>query len=294
MKQLDMKKVRPLIRMAMEEDLGPGDVTTDLLFTDGTRAKATVVTREEIVVAGLPIVEEILHQYDERLKMTAHYRDGQSAHVGAKLATIEGPLRPAAELDQEIENLIGVVGREVVDQREGVEVDLVSFAAFDGAHDAVPRAVAAEVEAIVVVQLLRAIDADADQEFVLVQEFAPVGIVQEDRIRLERISDLLAGDAVLLLQLHRPFVEVHAHQCRLAPLPGKPRQLKSQAHVILHEPFEHGVAHALASRADLSGAALVEAVPAIDVAVGTRGFNQKCKRLCHIGYQHSPVCVLSS
>ena len=34
---LDIKQVRPLIRMAMEEDLGRGDVTTNLLFQDGTR-----------------------------------------------------------------------------------------------------------------------------------------------------------------------------------------------------------------------------------------------------------------
>ena len=101
-----MKKVRPLIRMAMEEDLGPGDVTTDLLFTDGTRAKAMVVTREEIVVAGLPIVEEILRQYDERLKMTVYYRDGQSAHVGSKLAMIEGPLRSMLSVERVMLNFL--------------------------------------------------------------------------------------------------------------------------------------------------------------------------------------------
>jgi nicotinate-nucleotide pyrophosphorylase (carboxylating) len=106
MKNLDIKKVRPLIRMAMEEDLGGGDVTTDLLFQDGTRAKANVVTREEIVVAGLPVVEEILRQYDERLKMTAYYRDGQSAHVGSKLATIEGPLRSMLSVERVMLNFL--------------------------------------------------------------------------------------------------------------------------------------------------------------------------------------------
>jgi nicotinate-nucleotide pyrophosphorylase (carboxylating) len=106
MKHLDMKKVRPLIHMAMEEDLGPGDVTTDLLFSDGTQAKAMVVTREEIVVAGLPVVEEILRQYDERLKMTAYYHDGQSAHVGSKLAAIEGPLRSMLSVERVMLNFL--------------------------------------------------------------------------------------------------------------------------------------------------------------------------------------------
>jgi nicotinate-nucleotide pyrophosphorylase (carboxylating) len=106
MKKLDIKQVRPLIRMAMEEDLGNGDVTTNLLFQDGTRARSMVVSREEIVVAGLPVVEEILRQYDERLKMTAHFRDGQSAHVGNKLATIEGPLRSMLSVERVMLNFL--------------------------------------------------------------------------------------------------------------------------------------------------------------------------------------------
>jgi nicotinate-nucleotide pyrophosphorylase (carboxylating) len=93
MQKLNIKQVQPLIRMAIEEDLGSGDVTTNLLFPDGTRAKAMVVSREEIVVAGLPVVREILKQYDKRLKMTTYFEDGQRAHVGNKLALIEGPLR---------------------------------------------------------------------------------------------------------------------------------------------------------------------------------------------------------
>ncbi len=106
MKKLNLRQVRPLIRMAMEEDLGHGDVTTDLLFRDSAQAKATIVSREEIVVAGLPVVEEILRQYDERLKMTAHFRDGQSAHVGSRLATIEGPLQSMLSVERVMLNFL--------------------------------------------------------------------------------------------------------------------------------------------------------------------------------------------
>jgi len=106
MKKLDIKQVRPLIHMAMEEDLGSGDVTTNLLFQDGTIAEARIVSREEIVVAGLPVVEEILRQYDERLKMIPHFRDGQSAHVSNKLATIRGPLRAMLSVERVMLNFL--------------------------------------------------------------------------------------------------------------------------------------------------------------------------------------------
>jgi len=106
MKTFDITKVQPIIRMAMEEDLGQGDITTDLLFKDDAQAKATIVSREEIVVSGLPVVQEILRQYDEKLKMTAHFRDGQSAHVGNKLATIEGPLRSMLSVERVMLNFL--------------------------------------------------------------------------------------------------------------------------------------------------------------------------------------------
>jgi nicotinate-nucleotide pyrophosphorylase (carboxylating) len=106
MKKLEIKQVRPLIRMAMEEDLGGGDVTTNLLFKDGQKAESRIVSREEIVVAGLPVLEEILRQYDERLKMTAHFRDGQSAHVGNRLATIRGPLRSMLSVERVMLNFL--------------------------------------------------------------------------------------------------------------------------------------------------------------------------------------------
>ncbi len=106
MEKLNIAEVRPLIQMAIEEDLGNGDVTTNLLFQDSELAKATIVSREEIVVCGVPVVKEILRQYDERLKITPHARDGQAAHVGNTLATIEGPLRSMLSAERVMLNFL--------------------------------------------------------------------------------------------------------------------------------------------------------------------------------------------
>ena len=106
MKQLKMEQVQPLIQMAIEEDLGRGDMTTELLFQDDKPATATIVSREEIVVCGLPVVVEILRQYDPRLKLTMHIKDGKAAHVGSKLATIEGPLRSMLSAERVMLNFL--------------------------------------------------------------------------------------------------------------------------------------------------------------------------------------------
>ena len=56
MKKLNIAQVQPLIRMAVEEDLGQGDTTSELFFKDDTIAKANIVSREEIVVCGMDVV----------------------------------------------------------------------------------------------------------------------------------------------------------------------------------------------------------------------------------------------
>ena len=106
MKKLDLAKVRPLIQMAIEEDLGRGDKTSELLFKDDTTAKATIISREEIVVCGMAIAKEILKSYDERLDLDVRVGDGESAHVGSKLGIIEGPLRPMLSAERVMLNFL--------------------------------------------------------------------------------------------------------------------------------------------------------------------------------------------
>ncbi len=106
MKKLNLAKVRPLIQMAIEEDLGRGDKTSELLFKEDTRAKATIISREEIVVCGMAIASEILKSYDEKLNLNVRIEDGKSAHVGSRLGTIEGPLRSMLSAERVMLNFL--------------------------------------------------------------------------------------------------------------------------------------------------------------------------------------------
>lgn len=106
MRELNIAEVRPIIEMAIEEDLGQGDMTTELLFKDDTVAKANIVSREEIVVCGMEVVREILRCYDGKLKLKVHVNDGRSAHVGCKLGTIEGPLHSMLSAERVMLNFL--------------------------------------------------------------------------------------------------------------------------------------------------------------------------------------------
>ena len=106
MKRLNVEKIMPLIEIAIEEDLGQGDVTSDLFCSGDTTSKANIVSREQIVVCGMDIVDRILKCYHPKLKLKVFVDDGQPAHVGARLATIEGPLGPMLSAERVLLNFL--------------------------------------------------------------------------------------------------------------------------------------------------------------------------------------------
>jgi len=106
MAKLNMKKIRPLIKMAIEEDLGAEDITSKLLFKRKAKIKSDIVSREEIIVCGMKVAAEILKLYDENLTLKIHIKDGQAAHVGSKLGTIEGPIQPMLSAERILLNFL--------------------------------------------------------------------------------------------------------------------------------------------------------------------------------------------
>ncbi len=106
MKKINIAQVLPLIEMAIAEDLGQGDVTSELLFKEGAAGEAHIVSREEIVVCGMDIAAEVLMRYDDKLKLRAHINDGEPAHAASRLATIEGPLRSMLSAERVVLNFM--------------------------------------------------------------------------------------------------------------------------------------------------------------------------------------------
>jgi nicotinate-nucleotide pyrophosphorylase (carboxylating) len=106
MMKIDIEKVRPLLKLAIEEDVGGGDMTSELLFGDDVIDKADIITREEIVVCGMSVVREMLRMYDKRLKLKVLVKDGQHAYVGCRLATLSGPLRSILTAERVVLNFM--------------------------------------------------------------------------------------------------------------------------------------------------------------------------------------------
>ena len=86
------KTIRDDVARALDEDIGDGDLTAGLI-TVSSRAHAEVITREAMVMAGQPWVDEVMHQVDPGIALEWQQEDGESVAAGAILFSLRGPAR---------------------------------------------------------------------------------------------------------------------------------------------------------------------------------------------------------
>lgn len=84
--------IDPILRAALEEDVGLGDVTTQAVVPPSSRGKAALVSREAIVLAGLPIFKRVFTLLDPDVHFTDGPEEGASIKAGKEICLLEGRL----------------------------------------------------------------------------------------------------------------------------------------------------------------------------------------------------------
>jgi len=82
---------RPLVRQALAEDVGPGDITTRATVPPGAKAEAVLLAKGHGVVAGLDVAREVFADVDPLVQMAELKHDGERCAPGDRIATFEGP-----------------------------------------------------------------------------------------------------------------------------------------------------------------------------------------------------------
>ncbi len=81
-----------LIGLALEEDLGPGDVTTCALIPPDQEGQAHIRAKQPLIVAGLPVAARVFARLEPSLAFLPQVHDGAAVAPGATLAALDGPL----------------------------------------------------------------------------------------------------------------------------------------------------------------------------------------------------------
>lgn len=79
-----------IVRRALQEDVGSGDITTLLTVPVEAQARAVMLARQDGVVAGLPVAQEVFRQVDPALRFRVLLAEGAPFRNGDLLCEITG------------------------------------------------------------------------------------------------------------------------------------------------------------------------------------------------------------
>jgi len=88
-----LQAARPLIELAIAEDIGPGDATSEATLPANLMLQGRIVAKEAGVVAGLPVAEALFRRVEPAIEFTAYAVDGQEVVAGELVAEVNGPAR---------------------------------------------------------------------------------------------------------------------------------------------------------------------------------------------------------
>jgi nicotinate-nucleotide pyrophosphorylase (carboxylating) len=103
---MDPGSYREIVRRALAEDLGWGDVTTEATVDPGLRARGEIVAKCDCVIAGLEMAAEAFRQLDPVVAFTVKKPDGSRCTHGEIVAEVRGAAAPMLTAERTALNLV--------------------------------------------------------------------------------------------------------------------------------------------------------------------------------------------
>jgi nicotinate-nucleotide pyrophosphorylase (carboxylating) len=88
-----MHSISDLIKIALEEDIGSGDITTDYSVPADAKGLGFILAKEPMVLAGLDVAKQVFSHLDPGLTFASGFKDGDKVEKGDTVLTMEGNMR---------------------------------------------------------------------------------------------------------------------------------------------------------------------------------------------------------
>jgi nicotinate-nucleotide pyrophosphorylase (carboxylating) len=83
-------EIERIVKTALEEDIGLGDVTTEVTIAPETNARAQLVAKEDFTLAGIDVAATVFRTLDQAVSFEKLFEDGHKVRRGEVLAWIKG------------------------------------------------------------------------------------------------------------------------------------------------------------------------------------------------------------
>ncbi len=96
-----------LVRLALDEDVGPGDFTSEWTVPADAQGQASVVAKAGVVVAGVDAALRVFAAVDSAIEVDVRAADGSFVGTGESVLDISGPLRGILTAERTALNFLG-------------------------------------------------------------------------------------------------------------------------------------------------------------------------------------------
>jgi nicotinate-nucleotide pyrophosphorylase (carboxylating) len=103
---IDLRVIRDLLEMALREDIGTGDITSESVAPASVLATATIMSKSDGIIAGLDVAAGIFRMLDPEVNFRKLVSDGDQVHIGQELATAEGSARSILTAERTVLNFL--------------------------------------------------------------------------------------------------------------------------------------------------------------------------------------------
>lgn len=100
-------KLSFLIEEALKEDIGKGDLTTELILPKDKEARAVILAKEEGIVAGLPVAGACFKALDSKIEFIEEIKEGDRTEKDKVVASLRGRAWPILEAERTALNFLG-------------------------------------------------------------------------------------------------------------------------------------------------------------------------------------------
>jgi nicotinate-nucleotide pyrophosphorylase (carboxylating) len=104
--ELDTPVVRKIVRLALEEDIGSGDITTFAVVDPSRMAMGSVIAKEDGVLAGIPLAMMVLKEVDEQIEVSDYIDDGTTIKTGTEVLKVKGKAISLLQAERQLLNFV--------------------------------------------------------------------------------------------------------------------------------------------------------------------------------------------
>jgi len=100
------EQIDNIIDLALAEDSGHGDITSEVLIPPDLQGQASIIIKERGILAGIEIAKKVFLRVDSSLKVAILIKDGTKVRPGDKIATISGRVISILKAERTVLNFL--------------------------------------------------------------------------------------------------------------------------------------------------------------------------------------------